>query len=89
MTDSGSGNLRKGDREMSLVPCYRAEHLHPYLDLLRDIGAPVERGLRQAGLPTLIAAGDDIYLPLFPTLTFLNNMTRHRGHRRGRFAGDG
>ena len=64
---------------MSLVPCYRAAHLHPYLDLLRDTGAPVERGLRQAGLPTLLTAGDDIYLPLFPTLIFLNNMVRREG----------
>ena len=64
---------------MSLVPCYRAEHLRPYLDLLQDVGAPLERGLRQAGLPTLISGGDNIYLPLFPTLRFLNNMTRREG----------
>ncbi|MGB5535704.1 MAG: hypothetical protein WBN08_07365, partial [Thiogranum sp.] len=64
---------------MSLVPCYRAEHLRPYLDLLQDVGAPLERGLRQAGLPTLLTAGDDIYLPLFPTLIFLNNMVRREG----------
>jgi len=64
---------------MSSIPCYRAEHLHPYLDLLRNTGAPLGRGLRQAGLPTLITAGDDIYLPLFPTLIFLNNLTRREG----------
>ena len=79
MTDSGSDNLRKGDREMSLVPCYRAEHLRPYLDLLRDTGAPLERGLRMAGLPTLVTGGADIYLPQLPTFRFINNMVRQEG----------
>jgi len=79
MTDSGSGNLRKGDREMSLVPCYRAAYLRPYLDLLRDTGAPLERGLRLAGLPTLVAGGADIYLPQLPTLEFLKNMVGREG----------
>ena len=35
--------------------------------------------MRQAGLPTLIAAGDNIYLPLFPSFKFLNNMIRQEG----------
>ena len=61
---------------MSLVPCYRAAYLRPYLDLLRDTGAPLERGLRQAGLPTLVASGADIYLPQLPTLEFVKTMVR-------------
>ena len=64
---------------MSSIPCYRAAHLRPYLDLLRDTGAPLERGLRQAGLPTLVAGGADIYLPQLPTLEFLNNMVGREG----------
>jgi len=64
---------------MSLVPCYRAVHLRPYLDLLRDTGAPLERGLRLAGLPTLVAGGADIYLPQLPTLGFLKNMVGREG----------
>jgi len=79
MTDIGPGNLHKDGREMSLVPCYRAAHLRPYLDLLRDVGAPLERGLRLARLPTLVAGGADIYLPQLPTLEFLKNMGGREG----------
>ena len=64
---------------MSLVPCYRAAHLRPYLDLLRDIGTPLECGLRQARLPTLFAGGADIYLPQLPTMEFLKSMVRREG----------
>ena len=61
---------------MTPVPCYRAAHLHPYLEFFRRIGAPIERGLRQAGLPTMVADGVDIYLPQLPTIKFLTEMSR-------------
>ena len=64
---------------MSSIPCYRAAHLRPYLDFLRDTGAPLERGLRLAGLPTLVAGGADIYLPQHPTFEFIRNMVRQEG----------
>ena len=64
---------------MSSIPCYRAAHLRPYLDFLRDTGAPLERGLRLAGLPTLVASGADTYIPQRPTMEFLNNMVVREG----------
>lgn len=64
---------------MSLIPCYRAAYLRPYLDYLRDTGAPLERGLRRAGLPTMVADEADIYLPQLPTLKFLKDMISREG----------
>ena len=60
---------------MQAIPCYRAAHLLPYLDYLRARGAPVEQGLRQSRLPTLLDAEADIYLPQLPTIDFLKNMS--------------
>ncbi len=37
------------------IPVYRAAHLLPYISFLRAAGAPVERHLRQARLPVLLA----------------------------------
>ena len=64
---------------MKPIPCYRATHLRPYLEFLRGVGAPVERGLRQAKLPTMLNEGDDLYLPLFPSNAFLVGMSRQEG----------
>jgi len=64
---------------MDLIPCYRATHLRPYLDLFREIGAPMEREWRRAGLPALLADRDDFYLPQLPTLDFLDSMARQEG----------
>jgi len=64
---------------MPPVPCYRASHLRPYLEFLRGIGAPVERGLRQAGLPTIISDTPGIYLPNLPTFGFLKELSYREG----------
>jgi AraC-like DNA-binding protein len=53
--------------------------LFPYLEFLRDIGAPVERGLRHAKLPTMLTDDADTYLPQLPTITFLTEMSRTEG----------
>ena len=61
---------------MGLIPCYRATLLRPYLDLFREIGAPMKREWRRAGLPALLADRDDFYLPKLPILDFLDSMAR-------------
>lgn len=61
---------------MKPIPSYRAAHLIPYIDFLLAIGAPVERGLRRAKLPTKLCERPDAYLPLLPTLSFLKEMSR-------------
>ena len=64
---------------MKPIPIYRAAHLLPYVQWLRTAGAPVERGLRQAKLPTLIDDRPDAYLPLAPSIAFLEKMGRSQG----------
>jgi AraC-like DNA-binding protein len=53
--------------------------LLPYLEFLRKIGAPVERGLRQAKLPTMVVDRPDAYLPQLLTLAFLAAMSKSEG----------
>ncbi len=60
---------------MNIVPCYRSVHLLPYIEFFRSIGAPIERGLRQAKLPSLVNYEPDIYLPNYPTLAFLKDLS--------------
>lgn len=47
---------------MRRVPLVRAVHLNVYLDVLRDIGAPVERLLEKAGLPATVEETPNSYL---------------------------
>ena len=64
---------------MSAIPSYRAAHLSPYLDFLSGLGVPVERGLRSAGLPTMITDSADVLLPQLPTITFFNRISANEG----------
>jgi AraC-like DNA-binding protein len=64
---------------MKAVPSFRAAHLTPYIDFLLEVGAPVERGLCRAKLPTLLREQPDAYLPLLPTLSFVKEMGRIEG----------
>lgn len=47
---------------MRSVPLVRAVHLNVYLDVLRDIGAPVDRLLHSVGLPATVEETPDAYL---------------------------
>jgi AraC-like DNA-binding protein len=64
---------------MNPVPCYRATHLYPYLKFFRGIGAPVESGLRQAGLPMILMDEPGTYLPNLPTMDFLKQLSHREG----------
>lgn len=64
---------------MKPIRIYRAAHLFPFLEILEEIGAPVESCLRQAKLPTLLLERPNAALPMMPTLDFLTNTTRKEG----------
>lgn len=64
---------------METIPLFRAAHLYPHLELLRKIGAPVERGLSQAKLPVNLGHQPDTLLPLHRALDFLTAMLYSQG----------
>lgn len=64
---------------MEPISVYRAAHLLPYLHYLERLGAPVERELCRARLPTLLADATDHYLPTIPTVAFLKAISRREG----------
>lgn len=64
---------------MNRIQTYRVAHLLPFLDVLEEIGAPLEQGLRQFKLPTLLHEQPDALLPVGPTLGFLSTMARKEG----------
>lgn len=61
------------------IPLHRVAVLRPFANLLAEIGAPVERGFRQAGLP--IDSLDDInnYIPSHRFRSFLVDMAHREG----------
>jgi len=64
---------------MQPLACFRAAHLLPYLDLLREVGAPIDGGLQRAGLPVRGLERLDAYVPLVPAVAFLKDMGRREG----------
>ena len=50
-----------------------------YVDVLRRIGAPVERELRRVRLPTLLDEWADAYVPAAPVLSFVESIARAEG----------
>lgn len=61
------------------LPLCRAAHLLPIAEILYAIGAPIERWLSQAGLPTLFADAPDLYLPVVPALNFIATASCEEG----------
>ena len=61
------------------IPLHRVAVLRPFANFLADIGAPVERGFRQAGLP--VDSLDDInnYIPSHRFWSFLIDMAHREG----------
>lgn len=64
---------------MPAIPSFRAAHLLPYVNYLRQVGTPVERLLTQARLPTLFEDNLQAYLPLLQALDFLTAASRLEG----------
>lgn len=57
----------------------RIAHLLAYTDILQDAGAPLERELSKAGLPTMLEDKSDAYVPVLLVLQFLQRMERKEG----------
>ncbi len=61
------------------VPAFRAALLGPYLDCLRQIGAPVQGLLRDAKLPTMAGEEPEMALPMSSTFRFLRKAATSQG----------
>ena len=61
------------------VPLHRVAVVRPFAQLLESIGAPVERGFRQAGLPYCALESVDNYVPSQRFWSFLVNMAYSQG----------
>ncbi len=64
---------------MQLILLIRAANLIPYTEALREIGAPVDRELAMAGLPTMLEEQPDSYVPALLATSFLRKMERNEG----------
>jgi len=76
-------NVLKSDSrqhaEDAAVPVFRGAHLVPYLETLRQIGAPVQGLLRDAKLPSTAGEYPEMVLPMFPTFRFLRKAATTQG----------
>jgi AraC-like DNA-binding protein len=64
---------------MQPIMLARVAHVLPFTDVLHGIGAPVERELRRAGLPTMLESQPDAYVPVLPVLNFFQRMEHQEG----------
>ncbi len=64
---------------MQPIALARMTYVLAYVDVLRRIGAPVERELRRARLPTLLDELSDTYVSAVPVLGFLESIARSEG----------
>jgi len=55
----------------------RIAHVLPFVEVLRSIGAPVERELRRARLPTLLEELPDAHIAVVPALQFIRQLEHH------------
>ena len=64
---------------MKSIPLHRVALVRPFANFLEDIGAPVERGFRQAGLPYCALENVDNYVPSNRFYAFLLGMAQSEG----------
>lgn len=62
-----------------LIPVHRVAIVRVFEQFLEDVGAPVERGFRQAGLPWCALEDVDNYVPSHHFWKFLVSMARSEG----------
>jgi AraC-like DNA-binding protein len=61
------------------LPLMRAVVMEPFIEAARQIGAPIEKMLRQAGLPTEMPADAAVLWPERPCWQFVQAVTRAEG----------
>lgn len=61
------------------IPVHRVAVLHPFTQFLRSVGANVERGFQQAGLPYCALEQVENYVPSHGYYAFLVNMAQTEG----------
>lgn len=64
---------------MDPIPVHRAAHLFSFVEFLHSIGAPVDRRLESARLPTMPGDRHDALVPLLRSQIFVNAMGRTEG----------
>lgn len=64
---------------MQPIMLARVAHVLAFTDVLHGFGAPVERELRRAGLPTMLEGQPDAYIPVLPVFRFLQRMEQQEG----------
>ncbi|MDF1586802.1 helix-turn-helix transcriptional regulator [Marinimicrococcus flavescens] len=77
-----SSRLGGSDRRrdiMQPILLARAAYLILFIDVLRKLGAPVDRELCRAGLPSGCEEQPDAYIPMLPALRFIGRMERSEG----------
>lgn len=66
-------------KTMQPIILARVAHALAYTNILSDIGAPVERELQRAGLPTLLDSQPDAYIPVLCVFKFIQRMEYKEG----------
>ena len=66
-------------KNIDSIPLHRVAVLRPFANFLADVGAPVERGFRQAGLPMYSLDDINNYIPSHRFWTFLIDMADREG----------
>lgn len=61
------------------IPLHRVALLRPFTEFLTDVGTPIERGFRQAGLPVCALEDINNYIPSQRFYEFLVSMARSQG----------
>jgi AraC-like DNA-binding protein len=64
---------------MGAIPLHRIAIVLPFARFLADVGAPVEQGFRQAGLPFEALENVNNYVPSQRFWAFVGNMARRQG----------
>ncbi len=71
--------MKNGNASTDAIVLTRAEYILLYIQLLREIGAPVDRELRRARLPTLIEEIPDALVSIDLAYRFLTRCARSEG----------